>query len=132
MSQENVELAKAFFEAYNARDSAAVDRLLHSDAKITTLTERAGLPYGWSPGATRRYFDQLDETLADLRVEIEDYRQLGERVVALGVVRGAGISSQIEVGSEFAVVLVVRDSRLALVDTYDNRDAALEAAGLRD
>ena len=102
MSQQNVELAKAFFDAYNARDSEAVDRLLHPDAEITTLTARAGLPYKWSPGATRRYFEQLDETLADRRVEIEDYRELGERVVALGVVRGAGISSQIEVGSEFA------------------------------
>jgi len=132
MSQENVELAKTFFDAYNARDSEAVDRLLHPDAEITTLTARAWLPYKWSPGATRQYFEQLDETLAHLRVEIEDYRELGERVVALGVVRGAGISSQIEVGSEFAVVFIVRNSRFVLVDTYDDCDAALQAAGLSE
>ena len=38
MSQENVELATAFFDAYNARDSDTVDRLLDPDAQITTLT----------------------------------------------------------------------------------------------
>ena len=44
MSEENVELATAFFDAYNARDSEAVDRLLDPDAEITT-------PYGQSRAA---------------------------------------------------------------------------------
>jgi len=35
MSQENVELVKAFFDAYNARDAEAVDRLLDPDAEVT-------------------------------------------------------------------------------------------------
>jgi ketosteroid isomerase-like protein len=66
MSQENVELAKVFFDAYNARDSDAVDRLLDPDAQITTLTGSAGMPTRWSRGTTSEYFEQLDETLADL------------------------------------------------------------------
>jgi ketosteroid isomerase-like protein len=132
MSRENVELVKAFVDAYNARDAETVDRLLHPDAEITTLTARAGLPAGWAQGTTRPYFEQLDEMLADLRIEIEDYRELGERVVALGVRRGAGRSSQIEVGNTFAVVFVVRNSRFVLVDSYDNWNDALEAAGLSE
>ena len=70
MSEENVELATAFFDAYNARDSKAVDRLLDPDAEITTLTGRAWLPTRWSQGTTRQYFEQLDETLADLRRDL--------------------------------------------------------------
>jgi ketosteroid isomerase-like protein len=132
MSEENVELATAFFDAYNARDSDAVDRLLDPDAQITTLTGSAGMPTRWSRGTTREYFEQLDETLADLRVEIEGYRELGERVVALGVIRGAGKASHVEVANDFAVVFVVRNSRFVRVDTYDNRKAALEAAGLSE
>ena len=46
-----------------------------------------GCQHGWSRGTTSEYFEQLDETLADLRVDIQDYRELGERVVALGVIR---------------------------------------------
>ena len=132
MSQENVELASAFFDAYNARDSDAVDRLLDPDAQITTLTGSAGMPTRWSRGTTSEYFEQLDEILADLRVEIQDYRELGERVIALGVIRGAGKASHVEVANDFAVVFVVRNSRIVRVDTYNNQKAALEAAGLEE
>lgn len=132
MSQENVELAAAFFEAYNARDSDAVERLLDPGAEITTLTGKAGLPAGWSRGTTRQYFERLDETLTDLRVEIEDYREVGDHGVALGAIRGAGKASQIEVANDFAVVFVVKNSRFARVDTYGNWEAALKVAGLRE
>jgi ketosteroid isomerase-like protein len=132
MSEENVELVKAFFDAYNARDAETVDRLLDPDAEITTQTGKAGLSAGWTQGTTSQYFEQLDDTWAELRVEIEDYRELDERVVALGAIRGAGRSSHVEVHNAFAVVFVVRNSRLVLVDTYDDWNAALEAAGLTE
>ena len=131
MSQENVEVVKAFFNAYNARNSEAVDRLLHPEAEITTLSTRAGMPDHWRRGTTKRYFERLDEAWTDLRCEIQGYRELGERVVALGVQRGAGMSSHIEVAGDFAVVFVVRNSEIVLLDSYDNWKAALEAAGLR-
>jgi ketosteroid isomerase-like protein len=80
---------------------------------------------------TRQYFEQLEEAWTGLRIEIEDYREVGERVVALGVARGAGTSSQVEVASDFAAVLVVRDSRIILVDSYNSWNDALEAVGLQ-
>jgi hypothetical protein len=49
------------------------------------------MPTRWSRGTTSEYFEQLDETLADLLVDIQDYRELGDRVVALGVIQpGSG------------------------------------------
>ena len=132
MSQENVELATAFFGAYNARDSEAVDRLLAPDAEVTTLSVRAGLPARWERGATRRYFEELDEAWADLRVEIEDYRERGDRVVALGRMRGTGKASHVEVVRDFATVFVIRSSRFVRVDSYDDPKAAFEAAGLQE
>jgi ketosteroid isomerase-like protein len=132
MSQESVEVAKAFYDAYNARNSEALDRLLHPEAEITTLSARGGLGGEWSRGTTREYFEQLEEAWTRLRIEIEDYREVGERVVALGVARGAGTSSHVEVASDFAAVLVVRDSQIVLVDSYNNWKDALEAVGLRE
>ena len=132
MSQENVEVVKAFFDAYNARNSEAVDRLLHPDAAITTLSARAGLGDHWSQETTKRYFELLDEAWTDFRIEVEDYRDLGERVMALGVQRAAGMSSHIEVASDLAVVFVVRNSQILLLDSYNNRKDALEAVGLRE
>jgi hypothetical protein len=72
MSQENVEVVKAFFDAYNARNSEAVDRLLHSEAEITTLSARAGLGNHWSQETTKRYFEQIDAAWTDFRIEVED------------------------------------------------------------
>ena len=132
MSQENVEVAKAFYDAYNARDSEALERLLHPDAEITMVLARGGLGGDWSRGATKQYFAQLDEAWTGLRIEIEDYRELGGRVVALGVVRGAGMSSHVEVTTDFAAVLVVRDSQIVLVDSYTDWKDALEAAALQE
>jgi len=130
MSQENVELVSAFFDAYNARDIEAVDRLLEPAAEITTIAARAGLPARWGRGETRRYFKELDESWADLRVEVADYRDLGDRVIALGRMRGTGKASHAEIVHEFATVFVVRNSRFARVDSYNDPKAALEAAGL--
>jgi len=127
----SVELVKDFFDAYNARDVEAVDRLLASDAVVTTLSARAGLPARWEPGQTKRYFRQLDEAWADLRVEIEDLHELGDRVVAVGVMRGTGKTSDAEVARSFGTVFVVKDSRLVRVDSYSDPKEALEAAGLR-
>ena len=132
MSQENVELVKAFFGAYNARDSEAVDRLLHPDAEITTMTARAGLPWRWTKGTTRQYFEHLDDAWTDLAIEIEEYRELGNRVVALGVMRGSGWSSHIDVDSAFAVVFEVSNSQFVLVDSYDSWTEALKAVGLEE
>jgi ketosteroid isomerase-like protein len=129
---ENLDVAKAFFDAYNARSSEAVDRLLHPEAEITTLSTRAGMPDHWRQGTTKRYFEQLDEAWTDLRIEVEDYREVGGCVVALGVLRGAGKHSHVEVAHAFATVLVVRNSQILLVDTYDNWKAGLEAAALRE
>jgi ketosteroid isomerase-like protein len=132
MSLEDVEVAKAFFDAYDARDSEAVDRLLHPDAAITTLSTRAGMPDHWRQGTTKRYFEQLDEAWTDLRIEVQDYRELGECVVALGVMRGAGMSSHVEVAREFATVFVIRNSKIVLLDTYDDWKTGLTAAERRE
>jgi ketosteroid isomerase-like protein len=130
MSKENVEVVKAFYDAYNARDAETLDLLLHPEAQITTVSARGGLGGEWTRATTKEYFEQLDEAWTGLRIEIEDYREVGERVVAVGAVRGAGTASHVEIASDFAAVIVVRDSRIVLVDSYSNRKDALEAVGL--
>jgi ketosteroid isomerase-like protein len=133
MSQENVDLARAFFAAYNARDAETCDRLLDPDAEVTTVTERAGLPRGtWGRGGSRRYFEGLDEAWTDLRIEIEDYRDLGERVLALGRVRATGKASGTQVEDPYATLFVVRDALFVRVDSFRDLEQALEAAGLRE
>jgi hypothetical protein len=42
------------------------------------------------------------------------------------------MSSHIELAGDFAVVFVVRNSQILLLDSYDNWKAALETVGLRE
>ena len=133
MSQENVDLVKAFFSAYNARDADACDRLFDSHTEVITVSARGGLPgVNWGRGESSRYFDALDEAWADLRIEIEDYRDLDDSVLAIGCVRGTGKSSGIQIEEPFAVLFVIRDSVFVRVDSYGDREQALEAAGLSE
>ena len=86
----------------------------------------------WGRGESSRYFQALDEAWADLRIEIEDYRGLGDSVVAIGWVRATGKSSGVQVEEPFAVLFVIRDSVFVRVDSYSDRGKALEAAGLSE
>ena len=52
--------------------------------------------------------------------------------MALGVVRGAGVFSHVEVATEFAAVLVMMESQIVLVDSYGSWNDALEAVVLRE
>jgi ketosteroid isomerase-like protein len=132
MSQQNVEFGRAFFVAWNARDAEGVDRLLHPDAKVTRLSDRAGFPEPSWGAKTSEYFSGLDEAWAALRVQIAEYCQSGDSVVALGRMSGIGRASGVEVDRPFATVFIIRASRFSRVDSFGNWDDALEAAGLRE
>jgi ketosteroid isomerase-like protein len=129
--EEGIELARRFYAAYNAQDVAALAPLLHPDAQVITLSQRAGLPStGWRGDQIQEYFDELDESWAEVWVEVEDYRVSGDRVVALGHLRATGRLSGVELDSPCATVFVLSGSRFSRVDTYSDWDEALETAGL--
>jgi ketosteroid isomerase-like protein len=133
MSRENVEIARAFFAAYNAGDAEGVIELVHPDATITSLSQHGGLPSRrWQGDQIRRYFEELDEAWVEVRAEIEDYRVHGEHVVALGRICGTGRSSGVQLDAPLGTTLVVKGSRIARVDSFTEWDDALEAAGLSE
>ena len=129
MVRSDVDLVRAFFDAYNARDIAAVEEMLDPRAEITTLSQRKGLAAGWgSRASTRRYFDQLDEAWSELRVEVHECRAVGGAVVATGLMRGTGKASEAEVVETMATVFVIRGARFVRVDTYGDPQEARDAA----
>jgi len=132
VAPSDVDLVRAFFDAYNARDIETVEEMLDPGVEITTLSARAGLPARWESRAnTRRYFEQLDESWAELRVEIHDCKEVGGSLVASGAIRGIGKAREAEVVETFATVLLARGSRFIRIDTYNDRRAAREAAAPR-
>jgi ketosteroid isomerase-like protein len=130
MSQENVEVVKAAYEAWNAGDNHALRELCDPD-----IIWRP--PDGWpEPGpfvgreAVMRWFDQLREAFDAYVTELSDIIDAEDRVVVRQIWHGAGHGPEANV--EATSVLTVRQGKVIGVEQFWDRAEALEAAGLRE
>ena len=131
MSQENVEVVKAGFEAWNAGDMDAYRELYDPDAIMRA-------PDGWpEPGpfvgreAVMRQWEQLRDTWdADTGVLIGDFTDAGDRVAVRYIWRGAGHGPDLNM--ELTLVFTMRKGRIFYQEFLWDHAEALEAAGLRE
>jgi ketosteroid isomerase-like protein len=77
-------------------------------------------------------YRQWEETFDAARIEIEELTKAGDEVVALlrGVGRMKGSDAEIDI--PYAVVISIRDGKIARGREYSTREEALEAAGLSE
>jgi ketosteroid isomerase-like protein len=131
MSQENVEVVRALFEAWNADDMDAFRELYDPDAIMRMAQD-------WpEPGpyvgreAIMREFEQLRQTWdADAAEPIGDFIDVGDRVVVRHIWRGAGQGPEAEV--ELTAVWTVREGRILAADYFHDYAEALETLALRE
>lgn len=130
MSKKNIEVVRRCFEAFGRRDF---------DAVITDLAERAE----WRPalaGAVegrvyrgrndiRRYFDELFASFADVSTQDVEYRDVGDRVLALYRLTVRGRDSDVVVDSRAAIVYELSNGEIVSAASYLSWDEALSAAG---
>jgi ketosteroid isomerase-like protein len=131
MSQENVELARAVFEAFNRRDFDAALALGHDSISWRTLfSVETDVLRGKQE--IRVAWEKQIEAL-EVHIDVVELTPLDEtRVLAVGKWRGRGSESGAPVERTAVQVFTVEDGRLASVETYASRDEALEAAGLSE
>jgi ketosteroid isomerase-like protein len=130
MSQENVEIVRAMFEAYSAGDMDAF-RELHDPDVIGRM------PEGWpEPGfvgreAVMRQFEQLRETFDATSVRpISDFIDAGDRVVVRLAYHGEGHGP--EMNFEMTQVITVRNGKILYREYFWDHAEALEAVGLSE
>jgi ketosteroid isomerase-like protein len=134
MSRENVEAFKRGIAAFNRGDGDAL--LEEFDA---TMEWHLSLPMmlgGESSvfrghEAGREWLRELFDAFAEVRVEISDIRDLGERIVALGDIRGRGKQSGVAFESPVGYLVAYRNGKGVRMDDFLDLEEALEAAGLR-
>jgi ketosteroid isomerase-like protein len=129
MSQENVELVRAVFEAFNRRDIDAVLGLWHDSISWRTLfSVETDVLRGKQQ--IRAAWERQIEAL-DVHIDLLELTPLDEtRILAVGKWRGRGSGSGAPVKQTAVQVFTVEDGRLRSVETYASRGEALEAAGL--
>jgi ketosteroid isomerase-like protein len=131
MSQENVEVARAAFEAWNVGDMNAFRELYDSEAIMRS-------PEGWpEPGpfvgreAVMRQFEQNRATWDADRLEaISDFIDAADRVVVRFIWHGAGHGP--ESNLEATIVITVRKGRVVYQEFFWDHAEALETLGLSE
>jgi ketosteroid isomerase-like protein len=130
MSEENVDVVRSGFEAWNAGDMDAL-RELHDANVIMRPAE------GWpEPGpfegreACMRWYEQLREAFDINAGKLISVADADDHVVATFLWHGMGRGP--ESNMEFTGVYTVRRGKVVLVEYFWDHDEALETAGLRE
>jgi ketosteroid isomerase-like protein len=128
MSSKNVESMRAVAEAFNRRDVEGLERLLADDVEIVPIRAavEAGTVYR-GPDAVAQWYAAVDASWDELRVEVEEVRDGGDRVLAFGRIRGRGRGSGAAIDVQSASVAHFRDGLITRLHHYSNRDEAAEA-----
>ena len=133
MSKENVEAFKRGSAAWNRGD---IEGLLEVVDPEIVWRDAINVLFGGEAATHRRHrgvrelFEDLFESFAEIETDFRDFRDLGERVVALGQIRMRGRESGVETESPFAALTEWRDGKAIRVSSYLDHHEALEAAGL--
>jgi ketosteroid isomerase-like protein len=130
MSQENVEKAREFITAYNRRDfDAAVESFDPEIEWVLPPRQRSDSCRG--PDEVKRFWQGLDETFDELRLEPQEFVDAGDQVATRLRHYGRGKRSGIEINEElYHQVATFRDGRMVRIEYFGEWSEALKAAGL--
>jgi ketosteroid isomerase-like protein len=131
MSQENVQLARTTLSRWNGGERGFSDEEIHPDVEVvsrgvldTSVRGRAGV---------RRYLQEIDEQFDEWTTVMEDWRDGGDFVVALGHVRLHGRRSGVAFDQRVGFLFEFRGQQLLRFETFlDDPADALEAAGRQE
>jgi ketosteroid isomerase-like protein len=133
MSQENVEIARELVDLVVRRDTEAALPYLDPEGEFQSAIIGAaeGITYRGHQGF-RDWMAESAAAFEELRVDAEEYRDLGDDVLMIGRLHARGRESGVEIDSPTAWIYTFRGGRMVWARGYLNIQEALEAAGLRE
>jgi ketosteroid isomerase-like protein len=133
MSQENVEAVKALFAAFASRDVVAAATVLDHEVEIRPglVGGLEGTVYRGLPG-NEQFWTDIDATWVEFRIEPDEFRDLGGRVLILGRAFARGRESGVALDQPAAWLAEVHDGKILRFRSFSDQQEGLEAAGLRE
>ena len=133
MSEANVEAVKRAMDAYNRRDLESLLETLDTEIEwrpaLQTLFQGEATVYRGHAGI-REFFRDQDEVLDEVHVEYSEVRDLGDRVVAIGIIRTRGKGSGVETESPLGAVSDHKNGKVIRVRTYLDPEEAVRVGDL--
>jgi ketosteroid isomerase-like protein len=130
MSQENVEIARRAFESWNRGDIEAWVEAWDEEAEFEPMrAQLEGDAYRGHEGL-RRFVAEMSEEWDEVRFEVDEIRDGGEHLVAIGRVKARGQASGLDLDVPLALVGSIRGEKILRSRFYATTEQALEAAGL--
>jgi ketosteroid isomerase-like protein len=131
MSQENVDKAREFIDAYNRRDFEAAVKDFDPEVEWVLPAQQQS-DSGRGPDAAIRFFNEIDETMEELTLKPQEFIDAGDHVATRLRHQGRGKRSGIEIDEElYHQVATFRDGKIVRMEYFADWDEALAAAGLK-
>ena|SRR2546430_5065928 len=131
MSRENVEVVVQYFEAANL---AAAIELLAEDVTFTfhgQTREIAGAEaISGKSAAVNWLADWFSRFDPDYTMEVEETRDLGDRVLVVTSHHASGRASGVPISQTTGQIMALTAGKITHQDFFTNREEALEPAGL--
>ena len=127
MTQENLDKARDFIEAYNERDFDRATANFDPDIDWVLPEHQASDSARGIPGVIR-FFKGIDETMEELRLDPQEYVDEGDMVATRLRHHGRGKESGIEIDTElYHQVATFRDGVIVRMEYVASWPEALEA-----
>jgi ketosteroid isomerase-like protein len=131
MSQENVEIVRAAFDAWNRGDHDTLLGPWGEEAEFHPLrAQLEGRAYHGRDGL-RRFIVELAEDWEEVRFEVDEVREAGGQLVGFGRFRARGKRAASSSTFRLAWSASCRTRRVVYSRFFSDPADALEAAGLR-
>ena len=132
MSQENVEIVREGYDAFNRGDIEEIVATLHPSIEWWPATDEPVIePYTGHAGY-RALVAEARESVPDLQAEIEEAFAVADRVVTCLRFWGRGRDSGVPVEIRETNVARFEDGKIIEVREYRQKSEALEAVGLSE
>ncbi len=134
MSQEHVEAIRSAFDGWNRGDIDAWMKPCHPEAEWASAVKRdvEGPEAVYRGEAGLRQFWEEWHALWDMEIELQDVRDLGDTVVALGHIQIRGGASGIDLDFDGAYVFEFEGGLVRRARAYLDHEEALASVGLED
>ena len=122
-----MEIVRRMYEAFHGGDAGRALTYFHPEV-VVDASRRIDGGVGHGREELSRIIATWVGAFEDWREEIEEMRDLGDRVYVVATQRGIGKGSGVEVEFRYAVLYEVREGKITSMTMYNEPAQALEAA----